>query len=72
MEEASASAAQRLGDLDPHEPEIEEAANEDRVQSGLLVHLADMGPDPLLGERPHAVTENALVFGQDGEGKGGV
>ena len=36
----------------------------------VLVHFADEGPDLRLGERPHAVAENGLVLGENGEGLG--
>src|SRR6185436_16909430 len=64
MKEAGAAAAVALGDLDAHDAEIEQLADERRRQLGLLVHFAHQRPNLPVGELVHAVAEQPFVFGQ--------
>jgi hypothetical protein len=68
MKEAAARAAVSLGDLDPHDAEVEELVDERPWNLRVLVHFTDEGPDLRVGEGPHAVPENRLVLGENGEG----
>ena len=56
-----------LGDLDPHDPELEAGVDQLAGDLRLLVHLAHEGPDPLLGEVAHDLAEGLLVVGEVGE-----
>jgi hypothetical protein len=56
-----------LGDLDPHDAQLEAGIDQLARNAALLVHPRDQWPDLLLRELPHLVPEHALVLGQVGE-----
>ena len=59
-----AAAAERLGNLDAHDAEVEQLVDERARDLRVLVHLADERPDFAIGELVDAVAEQPLVFGQ--------
>ena len=71
MKEAAAAAAVRLGDFDSHHAEIEQPVDERTGKLRVLVHLADERTDFGLGEGPHAIAEQHLVFGERGQRRRG-
>ena len=60
----AARAAVRVGNLDAHDAQIEQLVDESPGNLGVLVHLADERADLGVGELPHAVAKEPLVFGQ--------
>ena len=66
-EEGRAGASHGLGDLDPHDAELEALVYELARDVGLLVHLADEGAHFRLGELSHLVAEHPLVVGEVGQ-----
>jgi hypothetical protein len=67
VKEARTAAAVRLGDLDPHDAEIEQLRDQRRRDLGVLVHVADQRSDFAVREFVDAVPEKPFVFGQRGE-----
>ena len=61
MKEARAGAAERLGDLDAHDAEVEELVDQVRGIARLFVHLPDEGADLAVGELVHAVAEQSFI-----------
>jgi hypothetical protein len=53
-----------LGDLDPHEPELEAARRDLRVQATGLVHRLGARPDDILRELPDRGREQRLFVAQ--------
>jgi len=64
VEERGAGAAERLGDLDRHDTEVEELVDQRARDLGVLVHLADERADFAIREFVDAVAEKRLVLGQ--------
>ena len=71
MEEARAAAAERLGDLDAHHAELEQAVDQRARDLRLLVHLADERPYFAVRELVHAVAKQPLVLREDGQRRSG-
>ena len=67
-EDAARRPAVLLGDLDPHEPQLEELRDQLREESPRLVHLRDMGGDFRLGEFTDGRAEQLLFFREEGQG----
>ena len=61
FEEGSGGATVLLGNLDAHEAEVEELADEGRVQVLRLIHVTDEGGDLFGCETTDGVAEHALV-----------
>ena len=61
-----------LGDLDAHEAEVEERRDQIVVERAGLVHGGGAGRDALPGEVEHGVAEEALLFGELGQARGGT
>ena len=60
-------APELLGDFDPHDSELEEAADQVGRHRGVAVHLMDERADLLDGELADALLEHLFVFGEDGQ-----
>ena len=67
MKNVGAGAAVLLGDLDPHDPELEAGVDQLAGDLRLLVHLPDEGADLLLREVADDLPEGLLVLGEVGE-----
>ena len=67
MEEPAAAAAERFGDFDAHDAEIEQLVDQRPRDLRLLVHFADERPHLRVREFADAVAEQPLVFGERGE-----
>src|SRR5436190_21124021 len=68
MKKPGAAAAELLRHLDAHDAERKELVDERLRDFGALVHLPAERPDFAIGELVHAVTKQALVFGQGRQG----
>ncbi len=64
MEESAAGPPVGFGNLDAHDPKVEELRHELARDVRLLVHLADQRPDPPLSELADAAAEDLFVFGE--------
>ena len=68
-EERRRRAPVLLGDLDPHQPELEARVDEVAGKRLVLVHLVDDRSDLRLGEVADEMTEAALFLGEIGQGQ---
>ena len=57
-------AAQRLGDLDPHQPQLETGRDQRPVERALLVHLVGQRAHLLFGELAHRLSQQVLFLGE--------
>jgi hypothetical protein len=64
VKEGSAAAAVRVGNLDAHHSQLEEAVDERAGHFRLIVHFADQRPDFPLRKLEHALPEQGFVFRQ--------
>jgi hypothetical protein len=60
----STGAAVRVGDLNAHDVEVEEAVEQCARDRALLVHLTDERADLLVGELVHAVIDQPFNVGE--------
>src|SRR5262249_32546484 len=72
VEERRAGASPAVGDLDTHDPELEEACDEVFRHFRIVVHLMDQRTDPLDGEVAHALLEHLFFLREDREGSTGL
>jgi len=69
--EVHAGPAVLLGDLDAHQPLLEQLLHQDGVHGLRFIHLPDFGADLLLGELGDLLGHQGLGFGQLGDRGGG-
>ncbi len=69
MEECRAGAAQRLGDLDGHDAEIEELIDELVWYFRLFIHVAHERPQFAIGELVHAAAKQRFVVAERRQGR---
>jgi len=67
VKERRAGAAETFRNLDPHDAEVEELAQQFGPQFGVLVHLPDERAHFPVCELVNAVAEEPFVLGQTGE-----
>jgi hypothetical protein len=67
VKERGPGAAVALGNLDPHDPELEHLIDERARNLRVFVHLADQRANLAIGEFVHAVAKNDFVFGKTRE-----
>jgi hypothetical protein len=68
VKERRACAAERFGDLDAHDPELEQLVDEHPRNRGAVVHFADERPDLASGELRHGIAKQLLVLRQARQG----
>ena len=64
IKEAAARAAQRFGNLDPHQSQFKQLVHEPRRKLLLVIHRAHRGRNRLLRKLPHRCVEHPLFFSQ--------
>jgi hypothetical protein len=72
LEEAAAAAAVLFGDLDAHQAQLEELADDVLAEDAGFVHFADMRADLLARELAHGGLKELLFFRQRGERLRGI
>ena len=66
-EQAAAGSAVRLGNLDPHEAELEELGNQGGIELRRLLHRLHARADLALGEVSHRALKHPFFFGERGK-----
>ena len=67
VEERCAGAALGLGNLDRHDPQVEELVDELAGDVGLVVHLADVRADFAVREFVHTVAKQRFILVDTGQ-----
>ena len=57
----------RVGNLDPHETQLEELGDQGGVHPRRLLHRGDARPDFLIGEVPHRALKHLFFFRETGQ-----